>query len=213
MVKVIPFYYDDDDDLFANTYIVIDDRNQCIVIDPSKDCPGIVNYIKKNNLILKGILLTHGHFDHIRGVNNLYEEFHTPIYIGFEEVDLLTNPELNCSYMMSSPYIIDIKPITISDNEVIHLLDENIVCIHTPFHTVGSYCYLFKESKILFTGDSLFKGSVGRSDLPTGNIKDFPSSMAKIKALDDDLKIFPGHGPSSNLAFEKRANIYLMNYK
>ena len=116
MVKVIPFYYDDDDDLFANTYIVIDEDNKCVVIDPSKDYLGIINYLKKNKLSLQGILLTHGHFDHIRGVKILIDEFNVPCYIGFEETEFLTDPRLNCSLYMSEEYVLNITPKTFSDN-------------------------------------------------------------------------------------------------
>ena len=88
-MKIIPFIYDDEDDLFANTYVLIDSDNNCVVIDPSKQYCGIINYIQKNHLSLKGILLTHGHYDHIRGVDLLVNEFNVPVFIGFEEEDLI----------------------------------------------------------------------------------------------------------------------------
>ena len=205
-MKIIPFYYDDYDDLFANTYILIDKNNNCVVIDPSKDNDGISNYIKKNQLSLKGVLLTHGHFDHIRGVKRLIDEFNVPFYIGFEEVAFLTDTYLNCSMMMSNPYIINDEPITISDNEILHLLDEEILCIHTPFHTIGSYCFYLKNSEFLFSGDFIFKGSIGRWDLPTGNHKYIKSSLSKIFALPDEVKIYPGHGNSTTVLIEKSDN-------
>ena len=209
MIKVIPFYYDDYDDLFANTYVLIDDNSHCIVIDPSKDYDGISSYIKKNNLILKAILLTHGHFDHIRGVKRLIDEYSVPLYVGFDEVDLLTNPRLNCSKYMSEEYVLDVKAITLCDNEVLRIFDEDILCISTPVHTIGSMCFYLKDSKLLFTGDFLFKGSVGRSDLPTGTPKKFNSSIKKILVLPEDTKIYPGHGPFSTLKEEKITNPYL----
>ncbi|MCR5185376.1 MAG: MBL fold metallo-hydrolase [Bacilli bacterium] len=189
-MKVIPFYYDDFDDLNANTYVVIDDLNQCVVIDPSKDYDGIINYIEKNNLTLKGVLLTHGHIDHTRGVNKLINHFHVPYFIGFEEETLLNHPLMNCSIFIDGKDIkFNSKPELVSEGEKLHLLNEDIECIHTPFHTSGSYCYFLRNSKLLFTGDFLFKGSVGRSDLPTGSNKDFPHSIQKIMALDDEVKI------------------------
>ena len=209
MIKVIPFCYDDYDDLFANTYVLIDDNSHCIVIDPSKDYDGISSYIKQNNLILKAILLTHGHFDHIRGVKRLIDEYSVPLYVGFDEVDLLTNPRLNCSKYMSEEYVLDVKPITLCDNEVVRIFDEDILCISTPFHTIGSMCFYLKDSKLLFTGDFLFKGSVGRSDLPTGTPKTFNNSIRKILSLPDDVKIYPGHGPSSNIKLEKETNPFI----
>ena len=208
-MKVIPFYYDDFDDLFANTYVLIDEKSQCVVIDPSKQYDGIINYIKKNNLIIKGVLLTHGHFDHIRGVDLLINEFKCPLYLGFEEIDFLTNPVLNCSRYMSEDYIVNAKAITVSDGEMLKILDEDIVCISTPYHTIGSVCYYIPSSNILFTGDFLFKGSVGRCDLPTGTPRTLNSSMSKLLKLPDITKIYPGHGPSSSLKEEKMNNPYL----
>lgn len=208
-MKIVPFYHYDIDDLFANTYVIYDDDNSCVIIDPSKDNDEIINYINKNNLVPKGILLTHGHFDHIRGVKRLIKQYHVSCYIGFEETDFLINPTLNCSRFMSSDYTLDIKPITISDGEIIKLLKEDIICIHTPFHTIGSYCFYLKSDNALFTGDFLFKGSVGRWDLPTGSKKYLKSSMDKIKVLPDDTKIYCGHGPTTTLKSEKEENPFL----
>ena len=208
-MKIIPFYYDDFDDLFANTYVLIDDNNNCIVIDPSKQYDGIIKYIKKNDLHLKGVLLTHGHFDHIRGVDLLIDEFKCPLYLGFDEVNFLTDSTLNCSRYMSEDFTVHSKGLTISDGEILKILNEDIVCISTPYHTIGSMCYYLPNSNVLFTGDFLFKGSVGRSDLPTGTPKTLVSSMKKLMSLADNTKIYPGHGPSSTLKEEKMNNPYI----
>ena len=208
-MKIVPFYYDDYDDLFANTYVLIDSDNNAIIIDPSKDYDGLINYINKRDIHLKAILLTHGHVDHMRGVSRLINAFSIPFYIGFEEVDFLTSPILNVSQYLGKEFVIKEKPLTVADKEVLHILNEDIICIHTPYHTIGSYCYLLNDSKMLFTGDFLFSGGVGRSDLPTGSSRDFPSSIAKILALDSDIKIYPGHGGSSTIENEKKYNPYL----
>ena len=208
-MKIVPFYYDDYDDLFANTYVLIDSDNNCLVIDPSKQYSGIINYIQKNNLTLKGVLLTHGHYDHIRGVELLINSFNMPVYIGFDEVDLIKDPYKNCSFMLGNPYSFEKELTSVSDQEILKLLNEVIVCIGTPFHTQGSICYYLPKSGVLFTGDFLFKGSVGRSDLPTGTPRTFSSSIAKLMVLPDDTKIYPGHGPSSTLKEEKMTNPYL----
>ena len=209
-MKVIPFIYDDYDDLFANTYLLVDEQNCCLVIDPSKNYGGIVSYIRKNHLSLKGVLLTHGHYDHIRGVDLLVNEFNVPVYIGFEEVGLVKDPFDNCSLMFGSSYSLEKELTTISDNKILKILTEDIVCISTPFHTKGSICYYIPSSKVIFTGDFLFKGSVGRSDLPTGTSKTFNFSMSKLLALPEEIKIYPGHGPSSTLKEEKMTNPYLL---
>lgn len=207
-MRIYPFIYEDIDDLYANTYLVADEDNNCVVIDPSKDNDGIINFIKKNGLNLKGVLLTHGHFDHIRGVKRLVDAFSIPVYIGFEDESFLIDPYLNCSRSMSEDYVLHIKAETISDNDVLKMLKEVIICIHTPMHTIGSYCFYLKDSGVLFTGDFLFKGSVGRWDLPTGSIKTLKSSMNKLLVLPDNTKIYPGHGPSTNIKLEKQSNYY-----
>ena len=208
-MKVIPFIYDDYDDLFANTYVLVDENNDCVVIDPSKQYGGIVNYIRKNNLNLKGVLLTHGHYDHIRGVDLLVNEFKVSVYIGFDEVDLIKDPYKNCSFMLGNSYSFEKELTPVSDKEILKLLKEDIVCIATPFHTAGSICYYLPNSQILFSGDFLFKGSIGRSDLPTGTPRTFNSSIAKILSLPENTKLCPGHGPSSTLKEEKMTNPYL----
>ncbi len=208
-MRVFPFIYDDIDVLLANTYVVVDDNDNCVVIDPSKDYDGIVNFINKNNYHPQGILLTHGHFDHFKGAKKLVDTFSIPVFIGFEEEEFLHNSSLNCSIMMGENLTFDIKPETIHDQQVLKLLNEDIRCIHTPMHTIGSYCYYLSKSEVLFTGDFLFKGSVGRWDLPTGSIKTLSSSMDKIKSLPLVTKIYPGHGPFSTLKLEIETNQYL----
>ena len=209
MIKVIPFIYEDLDDLYANTYVLVDNNNQCVVIDPAKNNLKLANYIKNNDLVLKAVLLTHGHIDHMRGVDALIDYFHCPLYIGFYEVDKLKNPYENCSLLMGGEAIIKSKADTISDNQVLKCLNENIIVIETPFHTSGSVCYFLPSSKFLFTGDFLFAGSVGRSDLPTGEPKQFRNSLNKILALPKDTKIYPGHGNSTTLARECEANPFV----
>ena len=208
-MKIIPFIYDDYDDLFSNTYVLIDSENNCLVIDPSKQYSGTINYIQKNHLSLKGILLTHGHYDHIRGVDLLVNEFKVPVFIGFDEEDLIRDAFKNCSFMLGNAYHYENELTTLSDGEILKLLNEDIVCIATPFHTLGSICYYLPSSNALFSGDFLFKGSVGRSDLPTGTPKTFDSSIKKILVLPEDTKIYPGHGPFSTLKEEKITNPYL----
>ena len=209
MIKVTPFIYDDYDDVYANTYVLFDDKNNAVVIDPGKDYPGIVNYIKKNNLNLKAILITHGHFDHIRGVNTLLNEFKVPVYIGFDDEDKLMNVFTNGSAYFGDEVIINIKANTVADNEILKLLNEDIKVITTPYHTSGSVCFYLKDSNLLFTGDFIIPHSVGRSDLPSAKPKELGNSMAKVLALPNETKIYGGHGPSSTLEIERRVNPFV----
>lgn len=209
-MKVEKFYYNDIEELYANTYVVSDDSNNAIIIDPSVDNDKVGDYLEKNNLKPVAILLTHGHFDHIRGIDRLVKRFAIPLYIHEDDKENLTNPYFNCSEDYGTPFVINSKPEIVVDNQELHLLDDEVIkVIHTPFHTQGSVCYYFINNKLLFTGDTLFKQSIGRDDLPGGNHRQIQSSLEKIKRLPKEVKIYPGHGPNSILEFELGLNCFL----
>ena len=203
-MRVEKFDYNSFDELLANTYVVFDDDKKVVIIDPSKDYEGIVNYLKKNELSPVAIFLTHGHFDHFRGVNILIKNYpNIKIYMEEHDFDLLGNPHKNCSYMMNEVGQIDIDCEFIKDKEILHLLkDEDIMVIHTPYHTMGSVCYYFKNNNWLFSGDSLFAGGVGRFDLPTSCPRLINQSLAKLKELPGATKVYPGHGPNTTISQE-----------
>ena len=204
MVKVIPFIYNDIYELNANTYLIVDSNNNAVVIDPSVNNMNLVNHIKKNDYHLKGILLTHGHFDHIRGVDPLVDTFKCPLYVFYLDEEMIYSPYLNCSEMMNDDgFIVKSEAITLKDKEVLHLLNEDIDVMWTPFHTIGSVCYLMKESKILFSGDTLFKDGIGRDDLPNSDRKSMKPSLEKLFKLDGDIKVYPGHGLITYIKDEK----------
>ena len=202
-MKIIPFVYNDIDDLCANTYVLIDKSNNCIIIDPSKKYDGLVNYVKKNNLNLKAVLITHSHIDHFRGAELLINTFDAPLYIGFYDAPVLKDSYLNCSQLLGEAQSLNVKANTISEEDIITLLDEPINVIDTPYHTCGAVCYYLKESNILFSGDSLFYRGVGRSDLPTSDKKKQSISLEKILNLPEETKVYPGHGPSTTIKAEK----------
>ena len=209
MIKVNPFIYEDLDDLYANTYLLIDEKKQCVVIDPAKDYPGLVNYINKNELSLKGILLTHGHADHIRGVDVLVNAFHAPVFIGFDDLDKLTDTYMNCSDFIGDSVIVKAKAETVADRDVLRLLDEDINVIYTPYHTSGGVCFYLKDSGLLFTGDFIIPHGIGRCDLPTAKPHELRRSMEKITSLPKNVKIYGGHERPSTLEIEMRFNQYV----
>ena len=208
-MTVIPFIYHDEDDLMSNTYLIIDNKKNCVVIDPSSPNDGLVNYIKKNELICKAVLLTHAHFDHMRGVDKIVQEFSRPLYVGFDDMPGLYDMYLNCSELCGTEVALSSKGTPVSDNDILHLLDEDIKVIYTPYHTIGSVSYYLEKSSIIFTGDSLSNGCIGRSDLPTSNRKLIESSLAKLSRLPDDVKVYPGHGRFTSIREERMLNTFV----
>ncbi len=205
-MEIKPFIYGDNYiELSANTYLVIDGKD-CVLVDPGKEDPKIVEFIKENSLNLKGILLTHGHFDHMRGII----AFECPVYIHKNDVELLNNPHLNCSDRFSRKNVsIDITPIEVEEGTEINLLSKPIKVIHTPYHTLGSVCYYIPEEKILFSGDTLFKDAMGRSDFVTSDPSLIKPSLAKLGALPDDVILYPGHGDLTSIGYERKQNPFV----
>ena len=201
------FTYEYDNELYANTYIFFNDNKNCVIIDPSKEDEKVVKYIRDNGLSLKAILLTHGHYDHIRGVDMLVEAFKAPVYIHKFEKKLLEEPELNCSDRFSrKEVIIKSKTIDIEDGMRIKGLDEDVIVLFTPYHTKGSCCFYLKDSKILLSGDSLFFEGFGRYDLKTSQPSKVRESLEKILSLPSDTLVYPGHGQWTSIQHERYAN-------
>ena len=201
-MKVEKFDYNSLDELLSNTYIVYE-GNEAIIVDPGKEYQGIVNFLNKNELSPVAIFLTHGHFDHIGGVKTLLEAFPSlDVYIEANDIEVASNPDINCSDFCDVKVSLDIDFKIIKDKDVIHLLNTDIKVIHTPFHTMGSVCYYFKNNNWLFTGDTLFMHGIGRYDLPTSSPRLISSSLGKLKELPKDTKVFPGHGPNTTIGNE-----------
>ena len=212
-MQVEKFNYNDRDDLCSNTYVISDSQNHALVVDPAVDNDGIINFLVSKGLTPLGILLTHGHFDHIRGVKRLVDKYQIPVYIHALESDLLTDTYKNCSEFCDCSVIIDVKDkvVEINDKQVLKILEKDIIVIHTPYHTEGSVCYYFPEEKLLFSGDTLFKGSVGRSDLPTSCRRKERETFNKLKSLPEDTKVYPGHESNTTIGYELSFNRFLNN--
>lgn len=208
MLTVIPFLYEDIDDLKANTYLIKDNR-KCVVIDPGVDNDKLGNYIEKNKLSLEAILLTHAHIDHMRGVDRLVNRFRCKLYVGFDDEIGLTDEDYNCAKFLSESLIVNAKAITVGDNEIIKIFKEDIEVIYTPFHSKGSVCYYFSNSAMLFSGDTLFKNVVGRTDLYSSIRKSMRESLAKLRILPENVKVYPGHGEFTTIGIEKVKNLFL----
>lgn len=208
-MKIIPFISNDKKELASNSYILVDGHNNCVIVDPSSNSNSLINYILKNQLNCKAILLTHAHFDHIRGVDNIKNQLQCELYCNDKEIGSLDDEYLNCSKLCNESVKVKSKANPLYDGDILDILDEKIYVIETPFHTVGSTCYYLKHSKILISGDTLFKGFVGRSDLPSSTPRFFKTSIEKLLKLNDDVKIYPGHGKDSTIGFERKYNTFI----
>ena len=209
-MKVIPFTYCGYFDLYANTYVLVDDNDDAVIIDPGKEDKALIDFLKESEITPKAILLTHGHFDHIRGVDLLTKEFNIPVFINEKDEELLTNPHLNCSDRFSRTRIViksGCRPL--KDGDVLKLLQEEIVVIETPYHTEGSSCFYLIDSGLLFSGDSIFRGSVGRSDFPTSDPSKMDASLRKILSLPEEVKIYPGHNEETLVKDERILNQFV----
>lgn len=196
--------------VMTNCYFAInEDTKETVIIDPADKADVLKQKIDKEALKPVAVLLTHGHFDHILAASELADSFHIPIYASKEEKELLETPSLNLSVTLGKN--ISLTPtVLLNDKDIIKLVGTEVNIIHTPGHTGGGICYLFKESKVLFSGDTLFEGTVGRADLPTGNLNTLLDSVnRKLMTLPDDITVFPGHGESTTIGHERNTNPYV----
>lgn len=194
----------------TNCYFISNpETKQVIIIDPADRPQAIHDYIESNQLTPVGILLTHGHFDHIFAVASLSLEYHIKVYAKEEEKELLEDADLNYSHNAGRDTIVS-PDILLADKETLDLGGMHPTCIHTPGHTQGSCCYYFESYGFVVTGDTIFMESIGRTDLPTGNANKIITSIQdRLFCLDDDIYIFPGHGEDTTIGNEKKNNPYL----
>lgn len=195
----------------ANNYLVIDEASkEAILIDCSDFVPEIVDYVKANGLAVKYILLTHGHFDHVLGINRMKEALGAKVYVHAGDREQVVNTR-DVMMMFGLPTEGVVNPVidgTLPDN--LTLGSQKIQVIETPGHTPGGVCYLIGEN--LFSGDTLFRGTIGRTDLPQGSFQQIKHSVKDILfALDENIKVYPGHGEPSTIGFEKKFND-IVNY-
>ncbi len=211
MVKTFRFDNIYSDELCSNTYVIGEEKGPFLIVDIGTTNERIFDYLKGHHTYCLGVLLTHGHFDHFRGIANFLKRYNCTVFIDEKDKELLTNPRLNCSKMSGENISVDLDNIYyLDDEDEINFINKYYVkIIETPFHTKGSVCFLIKSENALFTGDTLFKNSIGRSDLPTGSNKTISSSLKKIINLNEDLNVYPGHGELTTLKLEKQKNIYL----
>ncbi len=187
--------------LFETNCYILHLRNAVIIIDPGSESSKIISYLESNNLIPSQILLTHAHIDHISGVREIAEKYGIPVYLNKDDEELYNSPK-NSLEPFFPP--LDKKIKTTSDFNA-----DGITAIHTPGHSRGGTCFYVKEAKLLFSGDTIFNESIGRTDLPGGNHKCLIESIKKnILTLPPETVIYPGHGPETSVEHELKYNPY-----
>ena len=198
--KIIDF------DMDQNCYVINKEKNgDCIVIDPGGSTDKLKSYLIENKLNPKAVLLTHCHYDHTSGLEELKKNFDFKVFSSSECSENIKNPVLNVSEMFGKSFSGDYVDCIVGEEEF-SVCGLSIKCIKTPGHTDGSVCYLIENN--LFTGDTLFLRSVGRWDLPTGSYNSLVSSLRdKIYKMDDEIKVLPGHGNDTSVGYEKKFNM------
>lgn len=194
--------------IFESNVYVVRSNEECVVIDAGAGAEEILSQVAKSGSKLKYIILTHGHGDHIASVNELRELTGALVVAHRAEEDLLKNPSYNCSDYICQRSVVVNPDILVDEGDSIVFGDTTLNFIHTPGHTRGSMCIVCGDN--LFTGDTLFRGSVGRTDLPTGDEKSLTESMDKLKKLKDDYVVYPGHGVATTIGDEKKNNMWWM---
>jgi len=191
-----------------NCFIVADENaKDALIIDPGDEPHRILGLLTENNLQLKYIVCTHAHFDHVGAIPELKSETRAKIVIHFDELDIYTHTKEQAALLWG----FDLDPLPepdmfVSGEDILEVGDLRFKILHTPGHSPGGIC-LYGEG-IVFTGDTLFAGSVGRTDLYGGNIEKLKSSFKRLMALEDKTRVFPGHGPQTTIGEERTGNFF-----
>lgn len=191
----------------ANCYIVQAGDGTAAVVDPGDEAARLLQHLQSTRLRVTAVWLTHGHFDHIGAADALRAAFSCPIVALAAEAALLADPQKNLSSAFSPVPLTLTADTLLADGDTFAFGGETVGVLHTPGHTSGSCCY--KLGKWLFTGDTLFDGSIGRTDFPTGDPTALSLSLERLAAIPDDLCVLPGHGAATTLAVQRAVNPYM----
>lgn len=203
----------------TNSYIVYDENKEAILIDPGDQKEVIISRIKNLNLNVKFIIITHVHADHIGALSDILKLYSCKVIIQVLDIDKLYDPTKNCSYILDDMEIKNINDdliIQIKDLYKIKVGSMEFELIHTPGHTNGSICIYEKNSKSLFSGDTIFENCYGRCDLYSSSFDDMLNSLRKIfdmYKIDENITLYPGHGEITNLSKAKKKIKLLLKIK
>ena len=197
--------------LQCNCSVIGDEQtHEAMVIDPGDQIEDILNILEAENLTLKQIVITHAHIDHVGGAMKLKAATGAPILMNQKDEALLKMLDLQATWIgMKPPGVVKIDE-TVAEGRVLKVGELSSTVIHTPGHTEGSICLLFPEQKMLVAGDTLFAGSIGRTDLPGGSYEKIMRSLHnQVLQLPDDTQVVPGHGPLTTIGEERKTNPFL----
>lgn len=195
-------------DVSTNCYIIYrEGTGKAVIVDPADNGAYLLNKCRELGVAPEVILLTHGHFDHILAVEDIRRAFRCEVYAHMDEERILKDASLNLSGTLGTDQMGLAADYLLRDNEVLDLLGCEWRVIATPGHTIGSVCYYIESEGVLISGDTLFAESLGRTDLPTGNVSDIIRSITKrLFILPDDTMVYPGHGEPTTIGHEKQYN-------
>ncbi len=180
-----------------------------LIIDPGDEAERIIRSVKKTGGHPEEILLTHGHYDHIGAADRIRTEYDIPICALDREEEVLTDPEKNMTLFQGHAYTVNADRF-FHDGEQAKLAGFDIQVLHTPGHTIGSACYYLPEEGVLFSGDTLFRCSVGRTDFPTGSASDICQSVReRLLVLPEETEVYPGHDEGTTIRYEKKHNPFI----
>lgn len=201
--------------VLTNCYIVIcEGSREAIVIDPGfdeSDEEMVLGRVRELKVAVKYIINTHGHADHISGNSKVKMETGAKIAIHAYDADMLLDPRKNLSMLIGSNIVSPPPDIVLQDGDEILFGDLKIKVLHTPGHSPGSISLYLEEKGVIFTGDTLFAGSIGRTDIPGASYRKLISSIReKLLKLPDETRVYPGHGPETTIGIERRENVFLL---
>ena len=195
----------------TNCYLLINEKTkEAVIVDPAS-CPDyMMNYIKTEEIKLKAVLLTHAHFDHIMGIDDVLNKYgKMPVYVHEADKPMLEDPQQNMTMSCGFPCAYKGAQ-AVQDGQVLSLIGYEIKVLHTPGHTPGGCCYYIASEHVLISGDTLFQQSIGRTDFPGGSMSDLVRAVKeKLMILPEDTVVYPGHMGTTTIADEKRMNPFL----
>lgn len=196
--------------LSTNCYVAWNEQTkEAVIVDPAAYSKKLAEFLREEGLKPQAVLLTHGHFDHIMGLDALLEEYPVPVYVHEAEKGLIADPKTNLSLTYTNGYVFE-DATYVTDGQKIAAAGVTFEVLFTPGHTSGGCCYYAETENMLFSGDTLFRCSVGRSDLPTGDETTLIRSIKeKLLVLPENTVVYPGHMAATTIQTEKTANPFL----